>query len=244
MSHTPEYVASHIMRQSKELDALAEQVANAVSARRSSLHDADRVYAPLIGHVYFDQGSAAAQDIIFQVPENVRFYVERITFYPAFRLKTTDAVVDGPSEVSFRPCVFTSYEQANYPRIQTDAASMDALVQISETYTVNGVPRSRTLQNMPTPVSHFYSGAASMRQTCRNNATAVDLYYANFAFPSGFMFSKPWFLPGGTSVTVKVSPIFAGVRIDPAFNTQEPNFSALNEYRFTAVFDGFKRVNT
>jgi len=243
--HTPEIIAQHLLRQSNKLDELCAQASAQVSARSFSMHDGDRVYAPLVGHAIFEQGSVAAQDLIFQIPENLKFEVERVQFFVGFRLKTTNADVDGPSERTFRPCVFTHYEQANYPRVQYDPASMDVLIQISETYIdAKGQSRSRVLQNMPTPVAHFYSGAISMRQTSSNFAAPnnADLYYANFSFPSGFLFAKPWELPGGSSVTIKVSPIFAGVRFDPAYNTSAPNVTALNEYRFTAVLDGFKRV--
>jgi len=238
------HVYDRLLEQSAHLDNLIGKVHSATSARRASAHDGDRVYAPLIQHITFDQGAQGAQDIVFQIPENLKFYVERVNFYVGFRMVTIDETVDGPSENVFRPCVFTHYEEANNPLVQFDAASVDALVAFSETYFNGQQVVSRVLQNTPTPVSHFYSGALSMRQTSSNGTfatSAFDLYYANSSFPSGLLFAKPWYLPGGASVTLKVSPVFAGLRVDPA-SSEEANVTARNEYRFTAVLDGYKKV--
>jgi hypothetical protein len=244
--HTADEFLAGLRKQQRQIDEMVARAEKAVRKQRYSAQDGDRITYSFVGSVDFPQQNDTAQDVIFTVPEQQDFFAERLAFFPFFRYETTDEANNGPSEVSYRPCVFTSYEGVFNPRIQTDAAAVDCSIALSETfYNEKGQQISRAMQNMPTPVELFRSGAVNYRRGGRTGLGGVqdpqiDPYYAGFEFPTAMLFSIPWFLPGGTSVTVKIAPNFAGVREDPVLtNADQTN---LNAYRVTAVLSGYKRI--
>jgi hypothetical protein len=183
-----------------------------------------------IGEVFFGQGDTTAQDVVFQIPEDAAFVAKRMNVYPAFKFTTTDEATFGPPEISYRPCVFTSQQQALTPEVQSDNAAIDCFLSLSETYASKGKSHTRNLQNMPVPVQLFYSDALNWKPV--QGAASVNLKYESFEFPAAMVFDEDYLLPPGSSVTVKVNPSFSQLR-DPGSERQ-------NEYRLTVVLEGFK----
>lgn len=226
-----------IQAQQEQLETLLTDVSELLQLRRAANFDADRVNYTFVAEAVFAQGDSNARDLVFVVPDSNDFVVERLGLYPFFRFVTTDEGANGPPEQSFRPCVFTSYEGTFNPNIEVDAAAMDCYVSISETLVRAGTSLNRSYQNIPTPVQLLFSGAINYR---RGGNPVVDPYYSSFQFPGGLVFPCPYLLPAGSSMTVKVAPLFAGLRVDPA--APAANETLQNEYRVTAVLEGYKKV--
>jgi len=234
-------VLEAIHEQQETIEALLGDVNSMLKLRREALHDADRVNYTFVGEQRFAQGDSNARDIVFTIPDSGGFVAERIALYPSFRFVTTDEVANGPPEQSFRPCVFVSYEGAFSPDLPADAASMDCYVTLTETFTQGGAPVNRAYQNIPIPVQLLFCGAVNYRRGGNTQTGGSgDPYYSTFQFPGGFVFPKEYLLPAGSSLTIKVAPLFAGLRVDPA--TPGADETLQNEYKVTAVLEGYKKV--
>lgn len=226
--------------QQEKLEELLGDANQLLKLRRDSLHDADRVNYTFVGDAIFAQGDSNARDVVFTVPDSSDFVVERIGLYPSFRFVTTDEAANGPPEESFRPCIFAFYEGSYNEDLSVDAASMDCYVSLSETFERNGQPVNRAYQNIPTPIQLLFCGAVNYRRGGDASAGQFDPYYSSFQFPGGYVFPCTYLLPAGGSLTIKIAPLFAGLRSDPA----EPGFDPTlqNEYKVIAVLEGYKKV--
>ena len=232
-----------LVQQQKKLDDLLQKIASLRVRRRSNPMDGDRIDYSFVRSIQFRQQDNSAQNILFSIPQETDFVAERLSFYPSYRFITTDEATNGPPEISFRPCLFTFYEGAMNPFIGTDAVDglVDCFVDISESYVENGKTLSRRYQNMPTPMSMFYSGVINYRSGGEQFLAAIgDSKYDGFEFPSGMVFPCPYLLTAGSALTIRIAPSFAGARVDPALPGGDP--TQQNEYQVTAVLEGFKKV--
>jgi hypothetical protein len=233
-------VPEQIKAQEKKLQALLDRVDRISRLREYFV--GDRSDYAFIGEVFFPQGDTTAQDVVFQIPEDAAYVATRMSIYPAFKFTTTDEATFGPPEVSYRPCVFTSMWGVGTPQLNVDNASLDCFVQLSENYNANGQSITRALQNMPTPVQLFYSSGINYKPL--QTSASINTRYSCFEFPTALVFDEDYLLPPGSSITAKVSPSFAQLRVDPALIAQ-PSFDPSdlelqNEYRITVVLEGYK----
>lgn len=229
--------------------ALREQ-----QARIEKLHDRlervlrnrDRIYGervdyPFIGEVIFPQGDNTAQDILFQVPESCDFVGQRLAAYASFRNVSTDTSANGPNDIAFRPCLWSSAMYTMNTNLQDIRALVDCFISMSETYrNAQGAQITRALQNLPTPVQALYSSPVNYRAA---RDVGGNLYYnASFEFPSAFVFPHDYILKAGSALTVKVAPSFACLRVDPV--EPEADTTLQNEYKITVVLEGYKVMPT
>lgn len=224
-----------LLRQQKTIDDLLTEVEDLRILRRGGDDAGDRIDYKFVDSIVFLQQENTAQNIVFTIPEETTvFYVERLSLYGEYRFVTTDPATDGPNEISYRPCIFSWYEGAFNPDIDTDSAlgAIDAFLEIAETYYKNGVAINRSYQNMPMPTELLFSGAINFRQQGQFSGQ-----FDSFEFPASFIFPCPYLLTGGSSITLKIAPNFAGVRADPVTSEQ-------NEYRIKAVLEGKKVVRS
>jgi hypothetical protein len=228
-----------IREQQEKLDALLQDVNELLKLRRDALYDSDRVEYSFVGETVFVQGDSNARDVVFTVPDSSDFVAERLALYPFYRVVSEDESTYGPNEESFRPCVLSSYEQAYAFGLSSDASSLDLYVNISETFMRAGQPVSRSYQNIPTPSQLIFSGAINYRPGY-TDTRAKETYYDGFSFPTAMVFPHAYMIPAGGSLTVKVAPLFAGLRYDPASPSAQPAIQ--NEYKIAVVLEGYKRV--
>ncbi len=184
-------------------------------------------------NLIFNEGDQGAQQLSLTTPGAHAVYATRIAIYPEFRFVTTDQAANGPDEVTFRPCLFSTGENVFNPRVETDSAAMDLRITLSEVYKdSSGRQVSRDLQNGPIPSQLLYSDSKNYRP----NGTGSP--FCSFDHGKGLFFINPWYLPPNSSVSVQVAPAFAGIRQDPAaFNADT---TLKNQYRVRIVLDGFK----
>ena len=147
-------ILAGLRRQQKTIDALLGKTEDAIKKHRATSHDGDRVDYTFVGEIVFSQSENAAADIIFTVPEKQDFFARRLAFYPSFRFVTSDKGANGPNEISFRPCIFSSYEGSWNPRVEADPAAVDAFVSLSETFDV-GVDAGTPVSNKYKVTNHF-----------------------------------------------------------------------------------------
>lgn len=243
-------ILSRIDAQGRQLDSLTAKVEKLLSLRRTTAEDGDRVDYQYIDSVQFFQQDLQARDIVFPIPEGTTFVGRRLSIYPFFRFVTTDPANNGPNEETFRPCIFSSNEAAYNPVFQSDAASVDLFVALSETYKdERGVTNNRAYQNMPFPVEFLRSSSVNYKRNALRLSSAIppgeqdfDKYYAGFEFPSTFLFDSDYVLHGGSNLRVTIAPGFAGVRVDPAAPGADQSLQ--NEYKIVVVFGGKKVIRS
>ena len=180
-----------LVEQQKEIDDLLRRVEALRIRRRNTPMSGDRIDYSFVESIQFRQQENVAQNIVFSIPQETDYVAERLSFYPSYRFVTTDEAGNGPPEISFRPCIFSSYEGAFNPFVETDstAGAVDCFIDISENYIENGKSLSRRYQNLPTPVEMFYSGAVNYRQGgFQGGSQDIDDRYDGFEFPSTMVF--------------------------------------------------------
>jgi hypothetical protein len=227
-----------LQMQQKKIDDLLAQVEDLRLKKASSYDAGDRIDYAFNDAVTFAQGSNPAQNIVFTIPEQTTvFEAERLSLYAGYRLVSTDPATDGVDEAAFRPCAFTWYSEALNRGIDTASAVglVDMFVEISETYYLDGRAITRSYQNLPIPSELFFSGAVNYQQMTLAGGAAANAFFNCFEFPSALIFPCPYLLTGGSSVTIRLAPTFAGLRTDPQTSTQ-------NEYQVRALLEGKKVV--
>jgi len=232
-----------LVEQQKEIDELLTRVERLRARRRDRVRDGDRIDYAFVDSITFSERDNAAQNIVFTVPQETDYVAERLSFYPSYRFVTTDEAANGPDEIPFRPCVFSGYEGAMLNSFELDSVAgiVDCVVDISEDYRLGSKTKSRRYQNISTPVSMFYSGAINYRQGFSvGGVLSADVRYDGFEFASTMPFPCPYLLAGGSSLTIRIAPILAAQRLPTTGPNADP--TQQNEYRVTAVLEGFKKV--
>lgn len=231
-----------LIEQQKAIDELLQEASDLLKLRRDSLYDSDRVDYSFVGEAFFVQGDSNARDVVFTVPDSSDFVAERFAIYPFYRVVNQDEATFGPDEESYRPCVLASFESAYAFGLESDASSMDLYVSLAETFTAGTQPVNRSYQNIPTPAQLLFSGAVNYRPGYNDGVVSSQerTYYDGFQFPTSLLFACPYLLPRGSSVTVKLAPLFAGLRYDPAAPDAVPEVQ--NQYKVAVVLEGYKKV--
>lgn len=213
---------AELLKQQREIDDLIEQVER-LRIERSNNYDAgDWIDYAFNDRIVFSEGENTAQNIVFTVPERETMFVaDRLSFFVGRRFVSTDPATDGPDELRFQPSAFTWSPRAGGAASPL-ANSVDAFVEISETYYKNGSPINRSYQNMPMPTETFFCGGVNV---------------GGFQYPTGLIFPCPFLLTGGSSMTLRIAPSFAANRNDPPTSEQ-------NEYEIRAILEGRKVVRT
>ncbi len=212
-------------------DRIAALTTRASKLRRHiRVREADRVLHTLQQSFTFRQGENLQRALVYSVPLGHAFEAHRLVLLPEIRLVSI-AAADGDSEITFRPTLWTHNisEQLNVVNsglvqawpVLTDRL-LDAQIELSQVE-ADGVT-SHDLQNAPFPVAQTFSGPVN------SDLGGASLISAR---PSALVFAIPALLAPGTSLQVRVTPTFSGVRTSDG---------RLNEYRIIGLLEGFKRL--
>lgn len=194
-----------------------------------------------VAELEFDEQSQSSQQTSILIPEEHGVYFSRVSVYPEARLYTTGGDSNDPSEVTFRPCLQTSTEHCFSRLVEYDPAAMDLRLSFSEVFSTKGRSFSRDIQNGPIPSQLLFSDGQNYRANLIAGGLATEgAPYPSFDHGPGLFFCRPWYMPAGSSISVTVTPTFAGVREDPASFEADP--TQKNKYRVKVVLDGFKVV--
>jgi hypothetical protein len=131
--------------------------------------------------------------------------------------------------------------------VMSDIASVDCMVSITESMPSDKGEITRSYQNIPTPVQFFYSGGVNYGSGTNYWDASNVTYFPDFQIPTGLMFPVDYFLPKGSAVTLKITPIFAqerlpaGVQEAGVSNPTVPvEFNRQTEYQIRAFLQGYK----
>lgn len=216
---------NEIVSQAEAASRLLERAQSAAGAVRG-LRSGDRVYTPLVASAEFQQGTAAAANLVFNVPADADFWAYRFMLYPYCRVVDPTGAV--PSEVAYRPTSYTS--QPNSPGISTGLSDFESQVDAEFAFIFDG----RETQSTNIPVSATYCVNVEKWSTLSNAPFALNdpIWTAATQTPSGMVFDIPWFFPRGKTLTCRVIPTYLGIRtID----------SRQHQYKIVGVLEGEKR---
>ena len=169
----------------------------------------DRVPMVLTESCVVRQGEVSNVSMTFSIPTGVTFWGHRIMLVPQYRNAPLDDSAGGTvwSKASWtaeQRAFDTGYSQA-----------LDLLWRISTH--IGG--KTYEYQNAPCSIPLMYSH-------CPPDWTSASSY------PSGLTFDQEWYLPGGSSMTVTLTPTFTASAVAPN----------MNEYRIVGLLFGGKDV--
>jgi len=168
----------------------------------------------------FRSGSLLEQDLVLNNPLDAVFFGTRLNLFLDKRLIDDSAApVTGPNnERTFRPVDWTPINDWPGTLVPPEA---NATFQIRSS---RGVYNSA-----PLAISHAFSTRAGSFM----GALAVSAYLG------GLDFHRPFPIPRGEAMTVRVSPSYTrALSADGSF----PDLTSVPQYRVTAVVTGYKRV--
>lgn len=172
------------------------------------LVESDRVPMSLIRYALLQQQSLSNVSLTFSIPQGLVFWGQRLELIPQVRSVPLDG---SASSRVFNRASWTC-EQASFSTGYT--AALDVLWQISSV--VDGV--SYDYQNAPCSIPVLF-GESPFR-------------WGQRAFPSALEFDQEWYLPGGSALTVTLTPTFIAAATAPD----------AYEYRVVGVLSGTKEV--
>jgi len=214
---------NEIVNQAEAASRLLERAQSAAGAVRG-LRSGDRVYTPLVAAAEFQQGTAAAANLVFNVPADADFWAYRFMLYPYCRVVDPTGAV--PSEVAYRPTSYTA--QPNSPGITTDLTDFESQVDAEFAFIFDG----RETQSTNIPAAATYCVDIEKWSTLPAPGASLPIWTAATQTPSGMVFDIPWFFPRGKTLTCRVIPTYLGIRtID----------SRQHEYKIVGVLEGEKR---
>ncbi len=210
------------LAQGKKLDDLASR---AHSAQAKLRQDADRVFYSLQDSFVFQQGQNVVQNLVFNVPASDDFEAVRFSLYPFVRRVSVNTLPAGTTnDLTYRATIWTfqmvSFALARY--------AVDALVEMTSA-TPDG--KTRRYQNAAFLAAQTFSAYTS--PVGASNVRA----YGRSESPSALVFDPCWHLPKGTTVTVRVTPLFSGERATSIWGDD-----LINEYQIRGVLEGYKRT--
>lgn len=222
---------NEIVSQAEAASRLLDRATKAANAVRI-LRGGDRVYTPLVASAEFPQGSAAAANLVFNVPADADFWAYRFMLYPYCRV--VDPTGASPSEVAYRPTSFTS--QPNDPGISFNAqqgGDFHTLMDAEFAFIFDG----RELQSTNIPVSATYCVNVDKWRKVPNLNFNPSGFTGATQTPSGMVFDIPWFFPRGKTLTCRVTPTFLSVRTIDV----EEFPGRQHQYKIVGVLEGEKR---
>lgn len=221
---------NEIVSQSDSAARLLERATKAANAVRM-LRGGDRVYTPLVASAEFQQGSAAAANLVFNVPADADFWAYRFMLYPYCRV--VDPTGSTPSDVAYRPTSFTA--QANSPGIVIGNSLSDFETQMDAEFAF--IVDGREIQSTNIPAAAAYCTNIEKWSALAIPGFTLTLWTAATQTPSGMVFDIPWFFPRGKTLTCRVTPTYLGTRtidLETAPGRQ-------NQYKVVGVLEGEKR---
>ena len=244
-----------VEKQSSQIESLLAD-ADAIRQKWRGVDMAgDRVDYIFTGDIIFLEKVNTSQNIIFQIPEATDFYGTRLMLQPFARFVTQDQPNQGPNEIPFRPVVWSTTEgvynnNSNSPAdlyggVQNDVASLDCSVTMTENIKTPEGQITRDYQNMPSPVQLFYSGGVNYGSGISAWQHTNVTYFPDFQIPIGMLFPIDYYLPKGSSVTLKITPTFSEERVAPGLvDDGGAPFTGnrQTEYQIRAFLQGYKIV--
>jgi hypothetical protein len=211
------------VNQAEAAQRLLERARAAAGAVRG-LRSGDRVYTPLVASAEFDEGAAAAANLIFNVPADADFWAYRFLLYPY--CKVVDPIGGTPPDVSFRPTSWTGEPFA--PGIQIASRYSDFESQMDAVFAF--IFDGKEIQNANIPASAAYCVTMDKwgERTGFGNA-----WEAALQTPAGLVFDIPQFIPRSRSFTARVTPTYLGKRTIDARK---------HRYKVVGVLEGEKRA--
>lgn len=211
-----------VLAQGKKLDALLTRAHEAQVQRKEAN---DRVFYSVQDAFTFQQGQNVVQNLVFNIPQSDDFEAARLSFYPFVRRVARDSATTS-SDLVFRPTLwtfqFTSPVVAHY--------AVDALVEVTSA-TSDG--KTRAYQNAAFFVAQTFSGYTSPIDATTSYLQVFDRSES----PSALVFDPCWYLPKGSTVTARVTPLFSGERA-----SEFGELDLINEYQIRGVLEGYKRT--
>lgn len=219
-------------------DMLVERAKAAVAKQGArALRSGDRVWTPLVASVEFEQGTAASQNMTFNVPADADFWAYRFTLYPY--CKVIDPVNGTPDDVVYRPTTFTCQPATPGMTSDTDFSDVENQVDAVFAFIVGG----KELQNVNIPAMAAYS--TSMGKWVQGSIGNLPQWGAAQSNPGGMVFDIPWYIPRGRAVTCRVTPTYLGIRtIEETATIGEDPVTIIrkHKYKLIGVLEGEKRV--
>lgn len=173
------------------------------------LIESDRVPQVLVRYAVIPQGSYSNVSATFSIPQDVNFLGQRLELVPQVRSVPLDG--SAPAKTWARAswtCEQATFLSGGY------VAALDVLWRI--TSTVGGV--SKEYQNAPCSIPMLF-------------CTSAQEWYGA-AFPSALEFDQEWYLPGGSTLTVTLTPTYMDMATAPD----------AYEYRVLCALSGTKEV--
>lgn len=222
---------NEIVSQAEAASRLLDRATKAANAVRI-LRGGDRVYTPLVASAEFQQGSAAAANLVFNVPADADFWAYRFMLYPYCRV--IDPTGATPSDVAYRPTSYTS--QPNDPGISFNAqqgGDFQTLMDAEFAFIFDG----RELQSTNIPVAATYCVNIDKWRRVPNLNSDTTGFTGATQTPAGMVFDIPWFFPRGKTLTCRVTPTFLAVRTIDI----EEFPGRQHQYKIVGVLEGEKR---
>lgn len=163
----------------------------------------------LVRSCIIKQGIYGNVSMTFSVPQETVFWGQRLELVPQFRNVPLDGSAPGET---YTRASWTIEQFTLSPTGYTSA--IDVLWRISST--VNG--QSREYQNAPCSIPMLYGYS--------------PVEWTQTAFPSALEFDQEWYLPGGSALTVTLTPTYMS-------SATPPNS---NEYRILGILTGTKEA--
>lgn len=216
-----------VLAQGKKLDEMTSR-SNAAQAK---LREAsDRVFYSLQDSFTFQQGQNNVQNLVFNVPASDDFEAVRLSLYPFVRRISVEALPAGTTnDLTFRPTIWS------FQNVTSDLRyyAVDALLEL----VVSTDGKTRSYQNAAfTAFQTFSAYTSPIGASGVSSAGLVS--FDRSESPSALVFDPCWRLPKGSTVTMRVTPLFSGERA-AALTAAD---GLINEYQIRGVLEGYKRA--
>jgi hypothetical protein len=165
--------------------------------------------------VEFLEGELNTRNMVFSIPAGQTFKATSLTMLPYFRRVSIDRSSAGPSDEVFSPGVW-AHDILQFTSDAFVQCAVDVMWKLSETK--NGV--TREYQNSPCSAAATFSG----------NHVGWWLTYTS-VYPGSLVFDVPWELPGGSALSLQVTPTYTGIC---------PTTGRKNQFQIIAMLHGLR----
>jgi len=229
-------VRQYLERAFLQGERLNELVLSVQKQKAKSRQDKDRILHFLQDSFTFLAGENTVQNLVFNLPFADDFEAARLYLWPSTRLvKRNQTSFTAESELVFRPTFWTGQASATPLGNQLLTSAVDALVEMSVSFPDG---KTRSYQNTAWPASQAFSFS-----TLSDNSFGI---FDRTNAAGALAFDPCLVLSRGTSVTLRITPLFSAEYLDPVQGDQglEPGPLAevyAREYKITGVLEGYKR---